>query len=35
MALVGKYINYESVDTGKTKINTIEYPSDLPEGIHI
>lgn len=32
MALVGKYINYESVDTGKTKINTIEYPSDLPEG---
>ena len=32
MALVGKYIKYESVDTGKTEINKIEYPIDLEEG---
>lgn len=32
MALVGKYTKYETVDTGETEIQTIEYPSKLPEG---
>ena len=27
MALVGKYTKYETVDTGETEIQTIEYPS--------
>lgn len=32
MALVGKYTKYEIVETGETEIQTIEYPSNLPEG---
>jgi len=32
MALVGKYTKYEIVDTGETEMQTVEYPSDLPEG---
>lgn len=31
MALIGKYTKYETVDTGETEIQTVEYPSDLPE----
>lgn len=30
MALIGKYTKYETVDTGETEIQTVEYPSDLP-----
>lgn len=31
MALVGRYINYQKVDSGKTQINTIKHPIDLKE----
>lgn len=31
MALVGKYTKYEIVETGETEIQTVEYPSNLPE----
>ena len=31
MALIGKYTKYETVETGETEIQTVEYPSDLPE----
>lgn len=32
MALVGKYTKYETVETGKTEMKSIEHRSDLPEG---